>query len=66
MTKEINKRTKIDRVYKNKGQCYIIFESGRFSLRATPTEKEIGRQIVTCKLVHEIELTNWADNDYEL
>lgn len=38
-----------------------IFQSGRSLPRATPKEKEIGREMVTCKLSHAIEPTNRAD-----
>ena len=33
----------------------MSFESGRFSPSVEPTEKEIGQQIVTCKLTNVIE-----------
>ena len=38
-----------------------FFESGRFSARAILTGKEIGRQIITCKLAHAIEPPDRTD-----
>lgn len=49
LTKKLSNRTKISPIYKTLWQWYR-FESGRSSPRATPTEKENGRQIVTCKI----------------
>ena len=47
LTKKINERTNTGPIYKNLWQCCRFFESGRFLIlpRATPTVKEISRQI---------------------
>ena len=54
----MSERAKISPIYNDLWQYYRLFESGQFSHCATPTEKEISRQVVTCKLAHEVEPTN--------
>ena len=46
---------KIGLIYKICDSAGDILNQADFSPSATPTEKEIGQQIVTCKLVHTIE-----------
>lgn len=43
-----------------------IFESGQFSPRAKPTQKEFGRQIIPCKLAYAIAPNNRADKSIRL
>ena len=38
--------------------------AGNWATYCTPTEKETGRQIVTCKLAYGIEPTNRADSAF--
>ena len=65
LTNKISERTKIGPIDKNLWQCnrliFLFFNRADFAPALRQQKKEIGRQLVTCRLARAIKPTNGVD-----